>query len=75
MSAQQSRPPWWTKQETASTFRTGIQHLQSKYQGSSHLVSYVRKTAVLFVHSSNRHEGTLPRGFTKAETYQLLTEI
>ncbi len=75
MSAQQSRLPWWTKQENSATFRTGIRDLQSRYSGSPHLAPYVRSTAVLFVHSSNQHEGTMPKGFTKAETYQMLTEI
>ena len=56
-------------------FALAFSTCKNKYQGSSHLVCYVRKTAVLFVHSSNHHEGTLPRGFTKVETYQLLTEI
>lgn len=75
MSAQQSRLPWWNKQESADTFRIGIELLQSEYKDSLHLTSYARKTAMLFVHSSNHHEGTLPRGFTKAETYQLLAEL
>lgn len=75
MSTEEYRLPWWTKEESATIFCTELEVLQNRYSSSAHLPSYVRSTALLFVQSSNQHEGTLPQGFTTAQTYQLLTEI
>ena len=75
MSAQQSRLPWWDEKEDATTFRQGIMELSNKYKDSAYLQSYTHDAAVLAVHTSNQHEGTLPKGFTEQQTYELLSEI
>ena len=75
MPSQQSRLPWWDEQEDAAAFRKGISEMSSKFKDSTYLARYIHDAAVLAVHSSNQHEGTLPKGFTEQQTYELLTDI
>jgi len=63
-----------SQEESGSQFVEGVQRMSQEHKDSVHLLQYTRDSAILAVYVSNHHEGTLPQGFTEAETYLLLEE-
>ena len=65
--------PWWKKEGTnEKRLVSQIQELSAEHSDSSHLKLYKEEFAILFVHTSNHGEQTLPETFSIGDTFRVL---
>ena len=68
------RLPWWEK-ETEDSLIAEISSLSTVHASSQLLAHFVRDTAALFVYASNQHEHTLPQGYSRQASLEMLSQL